>query len=58
LDEKYIFDLFLTYINDYTDIFSNIKYEKTRLNRINKKVDIENLKYNELLRDRYLGNFL
>lgn len=58
LDEKYIFNLFLTYISDYTDIFNNIEYEKIKLNRIHKEVDFESLKYSELLRDRYLGNFL
>ncbi len=44
LDRRYIFDLFLSYIERYTNIFKWFKYTDTRLNQINKKVSIENLK--------------
>lgn len=57
LDRGYIFDMYLTYMNKYTDIFKGFKYEETRLNQINKKVSIENLKSDQYLKSRYVNIF-
>jgi len=57
LDKTYKFDLFLTYINKYTNIFKWFKYDETRLNQINKKVSIEEVKSDQYLKSRYLQIF-
>lgn len=57
LDRWYIFDMFLTYIAKYTDIFNWFKYKETRLNQINKKVSIENLKSDQYLKSKYVNIF-
>ncbi len=58
LDRSYMFDLFLTYISLHTKMFSWFKYEVTRLNQVNKKVSIEDLKVDEYLRERYVSIFI
>lgn len=57
LDRSYIFDMYLTYMDKYTDIFKWFKYTETRLNQINKKVSIENLKSDQYLKSRYVNIF-
>jgi len=57
LDRSYIFDMYLTYMDKYTDIFKWFKYKITRLNQINKKVSIDLLRTDQLLKSRYLGIF-
>lgn len=57
LDRSYIFDMFLTYINNYTEIFSWFKYNITRLNQVNKKVSIDALKSDQYLKSRYVNIF-
>lgn len=58
LDRSYIFDVFLSYINQYTDIFSWFNYDKIRLAPANKKSSIELLMVDEILRQKYLRSFL
>ena len=57
LDKKYIFWMFLTYIEKYTNIFSWFKYDETRLNQVNKKVSVEDLKSDMYLQSRYINIF-
>lgn len=57
LDRSYIFDMYLTYISRYTDIFKWLKFKETRLNQINKKVSIDNLRAEQYLKLRYINIF-
>ena len=59
LDRSFIYDLFIMYIEKHTKMFNKIKKKDVpKLKRLNKKIDIEELKYNEILKDRYIKMFL
>ena len=58
LDRSYIFAIFLSYIHLYTNLFSNFKYEKIRLRRLIKKIDLNELRDDEILKDKYISIFL
>jgi len=58
LDKSYIFSLFLSYIKQYTNIFNSFKFDITKLNVQDKRIDIEELKSNELLKERHLNIFI
>lgn len=57
LDKDYIFNLYLTYMDKYTNIFKWFKYDITRLNQINKKINIGNLENDQYLKARYVNIF-
>lgn len=57
LQEEYIFNLFLSYIDKETDIFSKIKYDEEKLKSLYKKVSIDELRYDEILKARYVNIF-
>ena len=59
LDRNYIFNLFITYIQKHTKILDKLKTKNVeKLKRLNKKIDLEELKHNEILKDRYINSFL
>jgi hypothetical protein len=58
LDRTYIFNIFLSYIKQYTSAFDKFKFDITKLNVQNKRIDIEELKSNQLLKQRYLNIFI
>ena len=57
LDKEHLFNLFLTYISKHTDIFSKIKFDEELLKSLQKRVSIEDLRYDELLKQRYVNIF-
>lgn len=58
LDMDKMFNLFIAYIKKHTKIFKNLKTQDVeKLKRINKYVDIEALKYDRILRDRYFSTY-
>ena len=57
-DNNYIYAIFISYIKQYTELFDDFKYEKIKLRRLIKEIDINELKYNEILKRRYLNTFL
>ncbi len=59
LDRSYIYDLFTSYINKHTNIFDNIRDKNiTKLKYLNKKIDLEELQHNQVLKERYIRSFL
>ncbi len=59
LDKSYIFNLFIKYIEKHTNIFEKMKTQDiNKLKRLNKKIDLEDLKNNQVLKDKYIGSFL
>lgn len=59
LDRSYIFNLFTSYINKHTNIFDKIKDDNiTKLKYLNKKIDLEELSHNQVLKERYIRSFL
>jgi len=58
LDTEKMFNLFIMYIKKHTKIFKNLKTQDVdKLKRINKYVDIEQLKYDRILRERYFNTY-
>lgn len=58
LDTDKMFNLFIAYIKKHTKIFKNLKTQDVdKLKRINKYVDIEALKYDRILRERYFNTY-
>lgn len=59
LDRSYIFNLFIRYIEKHTKLFEDLKNEEVpKLKRLNKKVDLERLKEDEVLLNNYIKVFL
>ena len=59
LDNTYLFNLMLRYLKKHTPIFESVKSNHVeKLKRYNKKVSIEELKYNQVVRQRYINAFL
>jgi hypothetical protein len=59
LDRSYIYNLLILYLNKHTKIFDNIKTKEVeKLKATNKKVNLEELKYDDILKDRYITAFL
>jgi len=59
LDKDYIFNLFIKYIEKHTKIFEKVKTQDVKkLKRLNKKINLEDLKYNIILKNKYIGSFL
>lgn len=57
LDKSYMFSLFTTYIWKHTNIFDRIRGEEIRLQKISKCVRLEDLYWNQIVKDRYLNTF-
>jgi len=58
LGTEKMFNLFILYIKKHTQLFKNLKTQDVdKLKRINKYVDIEELKYNRILRERYFNTY-
>jgi len=55
---KFLYNLFYSYISKHTGIFSQIKFDEHKLTSIRKRVSIEDLKYDELLKSRYVNIFM
>jgi len=59
LDREYIFNLFIKYLEKHTKLFSKLKTKDVpKLKSLNKKVSLEELKYDVVLKDRYIKSFL
>lgn len=58
LDIEFLYDIFFSYIKNHTDIFSSIKFDREILSSIRKRVSIEDLKYDEILKARYVNIFM
>lgn len=58
LDRKYIFDIFLSYMKQYTDIFKWFEYDEIKLSHLNKIISLDDLIYDKVLKLKYLKNFL
>lgn len=59
LDNTYIFNLMLLYLKKHTEIFESIKTNDVeKLKRLNKKINIEELKYDQVIRQRYISSFM
>ena len=59
LDNTYLFNLMIKYLKKHTDIFESLKTnEVEKLKRLNKKVSIEELRYDQVVRQRYTASFL
>lgn len=59
LDKKYLFNLLILYLQKHTKIFEKLKsMDVEKLKRLNKKIDLEELKHNQILKDRYINSFL
>jgi hypothetical protein len=49
----------LGYFKKHTSIFENLKtYDVAKLKRLNKKIKIEQLMFDQVLRQRYINAFL
>lgn len=58
-DRDYIFNLFIKYIEKHTKLFNKLKTKNVeKLKRLNKKVSIDDLKYDQILKQRYLSSFI
>lgn len=58
LDRSYIFNLFITYIKKHTHIFDNIQTQEVeKLKYLNKKIDLEQLSHDKILKWRYIRTF-
>lgn len=57
LDKSYIFSLFTTYISKHSSIFENIKWEEIRLLKVTKCIKLEELHWNQIVKNRYLNTF-
>ncbi len=58
LDKSYILNLFIKYIEKHTKLFEKIKTQDIeKLKRLNKKINLEELQANQILRDRYISSF-
>ena len=59
LDRSFIYNLFIKYIEKHTKMFNKLKEKDvSKLKRLNKKINLEELKYDEILKDRYIKAFL
>ena len=59
LNKNYLFSIFTNYISKKTPLFDKIKDKKiNKFQRISKKVDIDELKYNKIVKNRYVNTFL
>lgn len=59
LDRSYIFNLFIKYIEKHTKIFEKLKTEDVdKLKRLNKKVNLDDLRYDQIVRNKYISAFL
>jgi len=58
LEIEFLYNIFFSYIKKHTDIFSNIKFDREILSSIKKRVSIEDLKYDEILKARYVNIFM
>ena len=58
LDEKHVFDIFLSYIKQYTNIFNGYKYNLEKLNVQKKSISIDELRSSEYLKSRYMNTYL
>ena len=57
-DPMYLFNLMLKYFKKHTNIFETLKTNKVeKLKRFNKKINIEELKFDQVVRQRYLAAF-
>lgn len=59
LDRSYMFNLLIKYIEKHTNLFQKIKTQDVnKLQILNKKISLEDLHYNQIVRDRYISAFL
>lgn len=59
LDRSYIFNLLIKYIEKHTKIFDRVKTEDVKkLKRLNKKIDLDKLKIDKVLNQRYYSSFI
>jgi len=58
-NQEYLLNLMTIYLKKHSNIFINLKtFEVNKLKRLNKNVDINDLKFNQIVRDRYLSTFI
>ena len=59
LNEDYMFSIFTNYISKKTHLFEKIKNDKViKFQRLGKNINIDELKYNQIVKERYINTFL
>ena len=59
LDKDFLYKIFTNYISKKTKLFDKIKDESTeKFKRDSKEVDISELRYNEIMKTRYINSFV